>query len=159
MITQWPPPSMITRLTLGLTVVKLACGDMNNKGVPLWSLQAANNLLWRIHSIHTILSNNTEVQHGNKELERWTEYCRDLYKYELNQMPVYCKTNGEVVRQVHRSLEEEVKAALRALKMLPSSCVDGIPAELLEQWGRGSHEDVSDLWQRIWKSKTCQPRG
>ena len=74
---------MITRLTLGLTVVKLACGDVNNKGVPLLSWQAANNLLWRIHSIHTILSNTTEAQHGNKELERWTEYCRDLKKDAL----------------------------------------------------------------------------
>ena len=60
----------------------------------------------------------------NEILNRWTEYCSDLYNYET-----------------HPILREEVEAAVKALKMGKSAGVDNTSAELVQAGGEATDDD------------------
>ena len=79
----------------------------------------------------------------NEILNRWTEYCSDLYNYETDGDPIvlgYPQTPDE---EHHPILREVVEAAVKALKMGKSAGVDKIQAELVKP-DRNLQQDLED---------------
>ena len=72
-------------------------------------------------------------------LNRWTEYCTDLYNHKANIDPsvLDCRQT-DTEDDPPPILRKEVEAAVRSLKKGKSSGVDNIPAELVQAGG----EDV-----------------
>ena len=65
----------------------------------------------------------------NEILNRWTEYCSDLYNYEAEGGPIVLDCPQRPDEEHHSVLREEVEVAVKALKMGKSAGVDNIPAE------------------------------
>ena len=68
----------------------------------------------------------------NDILNRWTEYCSDLYNHETEGDPIVLDCPQIPDAEHHRILREEVEAAVKALKMGKSARVNNIPAELVQ---------------------------
>ena len=84
-------------------------------------------------------------------LNRWIEYCSELYNYKANGDPsvLDCpQTDTEDVRPI---LRKEVEAAVQSLKKGKSAGVDNIPAELVQAGG----QDVITALMTIC-NKICQ---
>ena len=69
-------------------------------------------------------------------LNRWTEYCSELYNYKANGDPSVL--NCRDTEHDHPILHREVEAAVQSLKKRKSAGVDNIQAELVQAGG----EDV-----------------
>ena len=74
-------------------------------------------------------------------LNRWTEYCSDLYNYDTDGDPTVLVCPHIPDEEHHPILREEVEAAVEALKMGKSAGVDSIPAELVPA-GRDAMIDI-----------------
>ena len=71
-------------------------------------------------------------------LNRWTEYCSELYNYKADGDPSvlnYAQTDTEDDHPVRR---KEMEAAVQSLKKGKSAGIDNFPAELVQAGG----EDV-----------------
>ncbi|PIK45030.1 hypothetical protein BSL78_18122 [Apostichopus japonicus] len=108
---------------------------------------------------------------NNDVLKRWTEYCNDLYNYELNpdiailqnhQQQPRTEDQGQTGTDVNSSaggenslnvLKAEVEAAVHSLKPGKSPGVDNIPAELLKSGGKELTKALTALCQKIWEEK------
>ena len=71
-------------------------------------------------------------------LNRWTEYCSELYNHKANGDPSILNCNQTDAEDDHPILRREVEAAVQSLKKGKSARVDNIPAELVQAGG----EDV-----------------
>ena len=71
-------------------------------------------------------------------LNRWTEYCSELYNYEANGDPSVLNCPQTDTEDDHPILRREVEAAVQSLKKGKSGGVDNILAELVQAGG----EDV-----------------
>ena len=60
----------------------------------------------------------------NEILNRWTEYCSDLYNYETDGDPIVLDCPQIPDAEYHPFLREEMEAAAKALKMGKSAGVD-----------------------------------
>ena len=69
----------------------------------------------------------------NEILNRWTEYCSDLYNYETEGDPIVLDLPRIPDEEHHPILWEEVEAEVKALTMGKSAGVDNIPAKLVKQ--------------------------
>ena len=87
----------------------------------------------------------------NEILNRWTEYCSDLYNYETDGDPILdCP---QIPDEEHRPiLREVVEAAVKALKMGKSAGVDNIPAELVQAGGEAMVDILTAICNKIWKT-------
>ena len=90
----------------------------------------------------------------NKILQRWTEYCSELYNYELN--------GDDSVLEVQESknddsenliLKSEVEEAIKMLKKGKSPGVDNIPGELIQAGGEFMSTALLHICNKIWKNK------
>ena len=72
-------------------------------------------------------------------MERWTEYCSDLYNQSIKGNPVVLNCPQSTNVDNHPILREEVEAAIKSLKKGKSAGVDNIPAEL-GSGRRGIHD-------------------
>ena len=65
-------------------------------------------------------------------LNRWTEYCSELYSHNTNEDPVvlYCPQTTE--EDDYPILRAELEAELKSLKKGKSAGIDNIPAELVQ---------------------------
>ena len=88
-------------------------------------------------------------------MARWTEYCDDLYNYQIN--PTFdisgqkfnsCGDEGDF-----NILPEEVEKAIDQLKKGKSPGADNIPAELIQHCGPELITVLTSICQRIWKNK------
>ena len=86
----------------------------------------------------------------NEILNRWTEYCSDLYNYETEGDPIVLDCPQIPDEEHHHSLQEEVEAAVKALKMGKSAGVYNIPAELVQ--GEAMIDILTTICNKIWKS-------
>ena len=68
----------------------------------------------------------------NEILNRWTEYCSDLYNYETEGYPIVLDCPQIPDEKHHPILRERVETSVKALKMGKSAGVDHIPAELVQ---------------------------
>ena len=64
-------------------------------------------------------------------LNRWTEYCSELYKYKANGDPSVLNCPQTDTEDDYPILRKEGEAAVRSLKKGESAGVDNIPAELV----------------------------
>ena len=88
----------------------------------------------------------------NEILNRWTEYCSDLYNYETDGDPVVFECPQIPDEEHHPILREEVEAAVKALKMGKSAGVDNIPAELVQAGGEAMIDTLTAICNKIWKT-------
>ena len=88
----------------------------------------------------------------NEILNRWTEYCSDLYNYETDRDSIILDCPKIPDEEHHPNLQEAVEAAVKALKVGKSAGVDNIPAELV-QAGRETMIDIlTSICNKIWKT-------
>ena len=80
-------------------------------------------------------------------LNRWTEYCSELYKYKANGDPSVLNCPQTNIEDDHPILRREVEAALQSLKKGKSAGINNIPAELVQAGG----EDVITVLTTICK--------
>ena len=71
-------------------------------------------------------------------LNRWTEYCSELYNHRPNGDPSVLDCPQTCTEYDHPILCKEVEGAVQSLKIGKSAGVDNIPAELIQAGG----EDV-----------------
>ena len=88
----------------------------------------------------------------NEILNRWTEYCSDLYIYETDGDPIVLDCPQIPDEEHHPILREEVEAAVKALKMGKSAGVDNIPAELVQAGGEAMIDILTAICNKIWKT-------
>ena len=88
----------------------------------------------------------------NEILNRWTEYCSDLYNYETDGDPIELDSPQIPHEEHHPILREEVEAAVKALKMGKSAGVDNIPAELVYAGGEAMIDILTAICNKIWKT-------
>ena len=85
----------------------------------------------------------------NEILNKWTEYCSDLYNYETNGDPIILDCPQIPDEEHHPSLREEVEAAVTALKMGKSAGVDNIPGELVQAEGETMIDILTSICTRF----------
>ena len=101
-------------------------------------------------------SRRSVSQRRMKSLNRWTEYCSDLYNYETDGDPLVLDCL-QIPDEVHHPiLREEVEAAVKALKMGKTAGVDNISAELVQGGGEGMIDILTAIY-KIWRQENGQP--
>ena len=85
----------------------------------------------------------------NEILNKWTEYCSDLYNYETEGNPQVLDCPQIPDKEYHPILREEVEAAVKALKMGKSASVDNIPAELVQAGGEAVIDILISICNKI----------
>ena len=88
----------------------------------------------------------------NEILNRWKEYCSDLYNYETDGDPIVLDCPQIPDEEHHPILRAEVEAAVKALKMGKSAGVDNIPAELVQAGGEAMINILNAICNKIWKT-------
>ena len=88
----------------------------------------------------------------NEILNRWTEYCSDLYNYETEGDPIVLDCPQIPDAEHHSILWEEVEAAVKALKMGKSASMDNIPAELVQTGEEAMIDILTTICNNIWKT-------
>ena len=88
----------------------------------------------------------------NEILNRWTEYCSDLYNYETDGDPMVLDCPQIPDEEHHPILREEVEAAVKAMNMGKSAGVDNIPAELVQARGEAMNDILTAICNKIWKT-------
>ena len=68
-------------------------------------------------------------------LNRWTEYCSELYSHNTNGDPVVLNCPQTTEDDDYPIFREEVEAAVKSLKKGKSAGIDNIPAELVQAGG------------------------
>ena len=73
---------------------------------------------------------------GRQILNRWTEYCSELYNHKANGDPSVLNCPQTNTEDDHPILRREMEAAVQSLKKGKSAGVDNIPAELVQTGGK-----------------------
>uniref|UniRef100_A0A2C9M764 Reverse transcriptase domain-containing protein n=1 Tax=Biomphalaria glabrata TaxID=6526 RepID=A0A2C9M764_BIOGL len=101
---------------------------------------------------NTIQDKNNKCLTEDKDvLKRWTEYCSELYNFEISGDPEIL--NVPVVSNIddYPILRSEVAAAVKALKKGNSAGVDNIPGELLQAGGETMINTLYMICNKIWQ--------
>ena len=85
-------------------------------------------------------------------LNRWTEYCSELYNHKAKGDPEVLKHPPVTKRVSHPILREEIEAAVKSLKPGKSAGVDNIPAELLQAGGETMIDVLLNICNKIWQT-------
>ena len=89
----------------------------------------------------------------NAILNRWTEYCSDLYNYETDDGDPIVLDCPQIPDEEHYPiLRDKVEAAVRALKVGKSAGVESIPAELVQAGGESMLDILNSNCNMIWKT-------
>ena len=88
----------------------------------------------------------------NEILNRWIDYCSDLYNYETDGDPKVLDCHQIPNEKHHPSIREEVEAAVKALKLGKSAGVDNIPAELVKSGGEVMIDILTSICNKNWKT-------
>ena len=86
-------------------------------------------------------------------VNQWTEYCSDLYNYELHPDTSLLESNQTPTQDAESLpvLREEVEEAVRNLRAGRSPGVDNIPSELLKNGGDTTPTVLTVICQKIWE--------
>ena len=85
-------------------------------------------------------------------LNRWTEYCSELYNYKANEDPSVLNCPQTDTEDDHPILCREVEAAVQTLMKGKSAGVDNIPAELVQAGGEDVITALMTICNKIWKT-------
>ena len=103
--------------------------------------------------VNTIKDKNGEtIVEGNKILERWTEYCTELYNHEVkgdDKVLDVQESNNDDSEDI--ILKSEIEEAINALKKGKSPGVDNIPGELIQAGGEHMTMALHNICKHIWK--------
>ena len=100
----------------------------------------------------TIQDKSGKCLRGNEILNRWTEYCSDLYNYETDGDPIVFDCPQIPDEEHHPIVRKEVEAAVKALKIGKSAGMDNIPAELVQAGGEAMINILTAICNKIWKT-------
>ena len=89
-------------------------------------------------------------------LNRWTEYCSELYNHNANGDPSVLNCTQTDKEDDHPILRREVEAAVQSLKKGKSAGVDNIPAELVQAGGEDVITVLTTICNRIWQTGKWQ---
>ena len=85
-------------------------------------------------------------------LNRWTEYCSELYNHKANGDPSVLNCTQTDTEDDHPILHREVEAAVQSLKKGKSAGVDNIPAELVQAGGEDVITALTKICNKIWQT-------
>ena len=85
-------------------------------------------------------------------MDRWTEYCSELYNHKAEGDPEVLNTSPATNTESHPILREEVEAAVKALKKGKSPGIDNIPAELVQAGGEAMITALHTICNKIWQT-------
>ena len=116
--------------------------------------QLVKDLTTGKHGKTIIIQDKSEkcLTEENAILNRWTEYCSDLYNYETEGDLIVLDCPQIPDAEYYPILREEVEAAVKTLKMGKSTGVDDIPAELVQAGGEGMIDMLTTICNKIWKT-------
>ena len=83
-------------------------------------------------------------------LNRWTEYCSELYNHTANGDPSVLNCTQTDTEDDHPILRREVEAAVQSVKKGKSAGVDNIPAELVQAGGEDVITALTTICNKIW---------
>ena len=128
-------------------------------GMANGNLKNAFNTLKLLTKNNQTKSTAIEDKHGelitnqNEVKERWTEYCRGLYNYELQTDSSTLTDPGPRGDDTPPILKEEVEKAIKKLKIGKAPGIDNIPSELLRHGGEQTIAAITTLCQKILEQK------
>ena len=85
-------------------------------------------------------------------LNRWTEYCSELYNHKANGNPPVLNSPQTHSEDNHPIFFKEVEAAVQSLKKGKSAGVDNVPAELVEVGGEDVITTLTTICNKIWQT-------
>ena len=85
-------------------------------------------------------------------LNRWTEYCSELYSYKGNGDPSVLSCPQTDTEDDHPILRREVEVAVQLLKKGKSAGVDNIPAELIQAGGEDIITALKTICNKVWQT-------
>ena len=85
-------------------------------------------------------------------LNRWTEYCSELYNYKANGDPLVLNCPQTDTEDEHPILRREMAGAVQSLKKGKSAGVDNIPAELVQAGGEDVITAFTTICNKIWQT-------
>ena len=85
-------------------------------------------------------------------LNRWTEYCSELYSYKASGDPSVLNCPQTDTEDDHPILRIEVEAAVQPLKTGKSAGVNNIPAELVQAGGEDVITALTTICYKIWQT-------
>ena len=85
-------------------------------------------------------------------LNRWTEYCTELYNHKANGDPSVLGCPQTDTEGDHPILRKKVEAAVQSLKRGKSAGVDNIPAELDQAGGEDVITALTTICNKIWQT-------
>ena len=83
-------------------------------------------------------------------LNRWTEYCSELYNYPTTGNPEVLNVPPSTDTEAHPILPAEIEVAMKALKKGKSAGVDNIPGELIQAGGQPLVTALTTICNKIW---------
>ena len=86
-------------------------------------------------------------------------YCSDLNNYETEGNPIVLDCPHIPDAEHHPILQEEVEAAVKALKMGKSAGVDSIPAELVQAGGEAMIDILTTSATKFGRQENGQSHG
>ena len=85
-------------------------------------------------------------------LNRWTEYCSELYNHKANREPSELNCTQTDTEDDHPILRRDVEAAVQSLKKGKSAGVDNIPAEPVQAGGEDAITALTTICNKILKT-------
>ena len=85
-------------------------------------------------------------------MNRWTEYCSELYNYKANGDPSVLNCPQTDTEGDHPILCKEVKAAVQSQKKGKSARVDNIAAELVKAGGEDIITALKTICNKTWQT-------
>ena len=85
-------------------------------------------------------------------MNRWTEYCSELYNYKANGDPSVLNCPQTDKEDDQPILRREVEAAVQSLKKGKSAGVDNISAELVLTGGQDVITALITICNKIWQT-------
>ncbi|KAK3867667.1 hypothetical protein Pcinc_026891, partial [Petrolisthes cinctipes] len=83
---------------------------------------------------------------------RWTEYCSELYTHQSRGDPSLLNVEEPTNEDAYPILRDEVVAAVDSLRSGKSAGVDNIPSELLKHGGESTINMLTIICNKIWQT-------
>ena len=85
-------------------------------------------------------------------LNRWTEYCSELYNYKADGDPSVLNCPQTDTEDDHPIFRREVEAEVQSLKKGKSAGVNNIPAELVQAGREDVISDLTTICNKVWQT-------
>ena len=99
-------------------------------------------------------ANGISLEDDNAKLDRWTEYCKDLYNYPIKTDRAKVETYNirEDDEQPLPILKSEMIHAIKSLNNDKSPGIENVPSELLKGGCEALNDIITKLCQKVWST-------